>query len=378
MEPNSITLLVTLLLGAASLLVLTVRGRALVFKILTGVLAMALSLTAGIALVNDYYGYYQTWSQMSADLTGSYSATATTTVKRRFAAIGTGQLRSIELAGARSGIDRRGLLYLPPQYFEQRYAHTRFPVVELIHGTPGSPSAWVVHLGVVRMLDHLIKDHFIGPMIAVMPQMSVGHDFEECVNSPTTLDDTYITHDVRQDVISRYRASAAPAEWGIAGYSSGGYCAANLSLRHPADFGAAGIMDGYFRPTDGPAAAALDDNRAAEAANDPLLEAGRLTANARPLPSWWVSAGTGDAADMAAARAFGRALHGVETMTLYREPGASHNFYAWIAAMPHLLAWMWPHLAPPSLRVQFPIAGKVQNASIRLAQPAPSRCAAPN
>jgi hypothetical protein len=101
-----------------------------------------------------------------------------------------------------------------------------------------------------------------------------------------------------------------------------------------------------------------------------------LTANAHPLPSWWVSAGTGDAADMAAARAFGRALHGVESIALYREPGASHNFYAWIAAMPHLFAWMWPQLAPPWLRVQFPIAGRMQNATIASAPPVPRRPAA--
>jgi hypothetical protein len=208
-----------------------------------------------------------------------------------------------------------------------------------------------------------------------MPTMSVGRHFEECVNAPGAPDDTYITDDVRDDVLHAFRASPVPAEWGIGGYSSGGYCAANLALRHPGDFGAAGVMDGYFRPSDGPAAAALHDNPAAEAANDPLLAAQRLRFGAHPLPSFWLSAGTGDAADYAAAEAFTTALHDIESVTLYREPGVGHNFYAWRPSIPRMLAWMWSQIAPPQLRVQFPIAGGVTNSTIRarLHPPSPGR-----
>jgi enterochelin esterase-like enzyme len=255
-------------------------------------------------------------------------------------------------------------VYLPPQYFQPRFAHTTFPVLELLHGTPGRPSDWVVHLRIVEVLDRLIARHQIGPMIVVLPTMSSGHPFQECVNGPSGLDDTYVTTDVRTDVLSRFRASPVPAEWGIAGYSSGGYCAANLALRHPAAFGASGIMDGYYRPTDGPAAAALNHDPAAERANDPLLAASRLGTNVRALPSFWVAAGTGNAADLAAARAFTAALHGVEQVTLYRQPGAAHNLYAWSAAAPHLLQWFWAQLAPPALRVQFPITGPVTQGDI--------------
>jgi S-formylglutathione hydrolase FrmB len=222
----------------------------------------------------------------------------------------------------------------------------------------------------VRLLDHMIATHLMGPMIVVLPQMSTSTDFQECVDGPHGQDDTYITDDVRNDVLAQFRASTEPAEWGIAGYSSGGYCAANLALRHRAMFGAAGVMDGYFRPTDGPAAAALGNDPAAEAANDPITLARGLTSDTKPLPAFWVSAGTGVAADIAGADAFVASLHGVEQVDLVREPGAGHNFYAWRPALPRVLAWMWTQLAPPYLRVQFPIAGGVHG-SVVPARPAP-------
>jgi enterochelin esterase-like enzyme len=330
MEPNSPLLLVMLLLGTVGLLVALAYYRHLAVRTACGTLATALAVTAGVFVVNDYYGYYQSWSQLSADLSGSYATpNATPAADRTIAWVGNGRVQSIDLPGPRSAINRTGLVYLPPQYFQTRYAHTQFPAIELLHGTPGSPSSWLVHIRIASVMNQLITKRLIGPMILVMPTISAGHDYQECVNAPGALDDTYITQDVRTDIQAHYRVSAIAAEWGIAGYSSGGYCAANLALRHPTDFGASGIMDGYFRPQDGPAAKALRDNPAAERANDPLREAASLGADPGPLPSFWLSTGTGDAGDVTAARAFTAALRGAETTTLYQVPGAGHNFYAW-------------------------------------------------
>jgi enterochelin esterase-like enzyme len=301
-----------------------------------------------------------------ADFAGTSTFTAIPTSNRAIMTVGHGQVRSIDLAGARSDLKRAALVYLPPQYFQSRYAHTRFPVAELLHGTPGSPSAWIVHLRIVSVMNDLIARHVIGPMIVVMPTMSVGRDYQECVDAPGALDDTYITYDVRADISAAYRASLVPAEWGVGGYSSGGYCAANLALRHRAYFGASGIMDGYFEPQDGPAAKALHDNPMAEAANDPLRSAAELPADVNPLPAFWLSTGTGDKGDVAGVRAFATALHGIETVSVYQVPGAGHDFYAWQVAVPYLIQWMWSELAPPDLRVQFPTAGTVHSTTVRL------------
>jgi hypothetical protein len=45
--------------------------------------------------------------------------------------------------------------------------------------------------------------------------------------------------------------------------------AANLALRHPGSFGAAAVINGYFRAADGPAGAALNNSPALEAAAVP-------------------------------------------------------------------------------------------------------------
>jgi hypothetical protein len=142
-------------------------------------------------------------------------------------------------------------------------------------------------------------------------------------------------------------------------------------MRHRAMFGAAAVMDGYFRPTDGPAAEALHRDPAAEAANDPVLIAAHLSRTAAPLPSFWLAAGTAGPGDLPEAQRFASALHDVEQVALYREHDAGHNFYAWSGALPHALAWLWSQLAAPELRTQFPIAGDISSGDA--GSPAPAR-----
>ena len=176
-------------------------------------------------------------------------------------------------------------------------------------------------------MDKLMAKHLLGPMVLVMPAFNAGNHFQECVDAPGKLDDTYISQDVPHDVRARFRVSALPAEWGIAGFSSGGYCAANLALRHRSSFGAAGVIDGYFRPSDGPAAAALHFDPRAEARNDPLSLAAQLRPGAGPLPAIWVLAGSGNSKYDKGARAFIAAVRAAEQVTFVLEPGSGHNFY---------------------------------------------------
>ena len=87
----------------------------------------------------------------------------------------------------------------------------------------------------------------------------------------------------RTIIRTRYRVSDDPAEWGLLGLFVWGYCAANLALRHRARFGAAAIMDGYFRAKDGPAGAALGGKPALEDANSPLTIARSLRPGTAPI-----------------------------------------------------------------------------------------------
>ncbi len=358
-EPTSSFLIVLLLAGCAGLLVLVVRLNHWAIRVVCGASVVVLAMLTGAAEVNDHYGYYTSWAPLVDDLAGSQQALGLTsgTVRVGRHELRAGTVEQVALPGRLSTINRLGLIYLPPQYNDPKFSHVRFPVVELLHGSPGKPSNWVVVLKIVKIADVLISRHLMGPVVLVMPSVNRGNDFEECVNGRAAADDTYLATDVPTDVRTRFRVSLVPAEWGVAGYSSGGYCAANLSLRHRGAYGAAAILDGYYRASDGPAAHALGGDPRAMAANSPVDIAQHLTAGTEPLPALWITAGTGAHGDYLRAEEFIAALKNLEQVSFVVEHGAGHNFYAWSAALPSMLAWMWQQLAPPALRTSFPLTG---------------------
>jgi hypothetical protein len=364
--PDSRLLIALLVTASVTLLVVTVRFRPLPSRLLCGALSITLAMTGGVAAVNYYYGYYKTWGALWADFhggTGNLGAISTTSTTNTTGTTGTtgtttrepGRIGWIILPGKLSGYSRRGLLYLPPQYGQARYARVRFPVVELFHGTPGSPVSWDTVLQISQVANGLIARHVIGPMVLVMPAINgSGRDYQDCVNGPGVRDDTYLTQDVRADVLARYRVSNDPYEWGVGGYSSGGYCAANLALRHRGSFGAAAVIEGYFRAADGPAGAALKDNKQLETANSPLYLAEQLTPGSGPVPAFWVAAGTRDTSDYKPATVFTAALNRIQQVPFIKLDAADSGS-AWAAALPAALTWLWQQLAPPDLRVLFPV-----------------------
>jgi enterochelin esterase-like enzyme len=360
--PASPLLIILLVACCVALLVTLLRASRLAVQLGCGAITIALAMLSGMAMVNDYYGYYTSWSTLYGDLAGGPHVLGLAGHTSRdgstaIAPIATGQVRRITLPGRSSGVDRAGLVYLPPQYGDPRYHNVRFPVVELLHGSPGAPSDWVARLQLAKVMNQLIGEHLIGPLVLVMPAINDGDKYEDCVNGRAQLDETYLAADVPADVTKQFRVTQDSAQWGIAGYSSGGYCAANLALRHRGSYGAVGVMDGYYRAADGPAGAALGHDRIAIEQNSPLTVAARLPPGIEPMPSFWITAGTAGPGDYREAKAFLAALHGVTRPSFVVEKGAGHNFYAWSAALPSMLAWMWQQLAPPDLRVAFPVIG---------------------
>jgi pimeloyl-ACP methyl ester carboxylesterase len=353
--PDSRLLTALLIVVSAALVGGAIRFRLLPVKILCGTLSIVVAMVGGVAAVNYYYGYYTTWSQMWADFHGSTGNLGVISPANTSASVESGRLGWVSLPGKLSGYNRQGLVYLPPQYGEARYAHVRFPVVELFHGSPGSPIAWNTLLHIDQVANSLLTKHLIGPMVLVMPAINgSSNTYQDCVNGPGVNDETYVTEDVRADVLAHYRVSSDSYEWGLAGYSSGGYCAANLALRHRNSYGAAAVINGYFRAADGPAADALNRSQFLEIANSPLYIAERLAPDTSPLPAFWVAAGTHDQADYKPATVFAAALDRIEQVPFVKL-NAGDTANAWSAALPAALIWLWQQLAPPDLRVLFPV-----------------------
>lgn len=368
MGPTSPLIVIGLLGGAAGLLIAVSRARLLAVKILSGVLVLTLAMATGLVLVNDFYGYYRTWDDAAKDFG---AAADNGLVASRIAlspgrSAATGVVERISMPGRTTGITREGLVYLPPQYFERDYRFVRFPVMELFHGSPGHPYDWIHAIHVNRIMDRLLASRQIGPMVLVIPSISQGNAIQECLDSPRAADDSYLSRDVPDLIRSQFRVSSDPDQWGLMGFSSGGYCAVNLALRHRAMFGVSVALDGYFRPQDGPAAGVLGKNPVLQAQNDPMAAAESLPGTASPLPGFWIMAGT-SGQDGREATAFAAALSHVEDVPLTLVHGARHNFYSWQAAMAPALRWTWTALAPPGLRARFPLLAPSQ----RSAMPSP-------
>src|SRR6266513_5194187 len=250
LEPQSTVLFVLLIAIFGVLMWRTLAARRAAFRVLAACLAFVPAMVFGVLAVNKYYGYYQTWGAMAADLTqqgpsaasgvpdvelaaDSRSGTLVGSRSHLKAAQRQGYLMRLTVAGQRSGITRVVYVYLPPQYFQPAYRAHRFPVIELIHGQPGMPQDWVTVVGVTHAFDRLLAHRSAQPAVLVMPDANGGDKISlQCLNQVGGPQDlTYLAVDLPAQVARMLRVSRPGPAWAVAGYSEGGYCAANMALR---------------------------------------------------------------------------------------------------------------------------------------------------
>ena len=266
-EPQGAGFFLLLMVVFGGLLVWVALARQLVFRVLAACLAFLPAMVFGVAAVNRYYDYYQTWGGMINDLTSQgagnlpkYAAGGKGTNKQFDKNIGrvtsqaedaqVGYLFQTSVTGARSHLTRDVLVYLPPQYFQKSFRHYKFPVIELLHGSPGGPRAWVDVMGVIPTFLSLLGTRPDDAAVLVMPDTDGSPRYGlQCLNNPGGIQDmTFVARDV-PDAIARIARVQPPGRaWGLAGYSEGGYCAANIGVQDPKGYGAAGVLSGYFAP----------------------------------------------------------------------------------------------------------------------------------
>ena len=261
---------------------------------------------------------------------------------------GKGAVVQVQLSGARTGLSRAGAVYLPAAYFDPAQAHVRFPVLEVLSGSPGSPAQTLHLLHLAEALDTAIAEHRAAPVVAVVPDTngSAVHD-RECVDAAAggVQDDTYLTADVQGFLAPRFRVQAPGRGWALLGTSTGGYCAVNLALRHPDAYAAAASLSGYYHALTDVTTGDLFHGAARRQANDPTWRVQHL-----PLPpvALWLSAGSGEVRELTDLKAFVRDLPAAADLTTVVVPGAGHAFPAWSALLPQALSWASGRLPPPT------------------------------
>jgi enterochelin esterase-like enzyme len=372
LEPQSTALFVLLIAMFGMLMWRTLAARRIAFRVLAACLAFVPAMTFGVLAVNKYYGYYQTWGSMAADLTQQSASAASHVPEVEFAArsrAGTldgsrshltlaeqqGYLVRLMVTGRRSHLTRAVYVYLPPQYFQPAYRAYRFPVIELIHGQPGEPQDWISVVGVTRAFGHLLADKRAQAAVLVMPDANGGDQVSlQCldqVGGPQDL--TYLAVDLPGQLARTLRVRRPGPGWGVAGYSEGGFCAANMALRFPGRYGAAGVLSGYFAPfgnrlsVSGPPVSPFGDSTLRREQNTPLDELRMLPA-ATVIPRFWLGAGAADGQAVADAEAFRQELRPRQVnVPLELTPGGGHTMTTWRAELPSMLTWMTPRLARP-------------------------------
>ncbi|MEI6217173.1 MAG: alpha/beta hydrolase-fold protein [Actinomycetes bacterium] len=126
---------------------------------------------------------------------------------------------------------------------------TNYQVVELFPGYPGVPQTWIGTLGGITTMENLENAGQIKPTIAIIPAINVvaGQD-TECLNYVGGAQvETWLTADMK--TLAKNFIGIDDRLWSSFGYSTGGWCAAEVAVRHPEQYGQAISLAGYFEPT---------------------------------------------------------------------------------------------------------------------------------
>jgi S-formylglutathione hydrolase FrmB len=314
---------------------------------------LAAVLTGGLAL-NDQYGFYLSWSELfgqsatTPTLPAAAAGRLNTDELRRAATAGHGTVISWVIPGPHSAVPAQpALIYLPAVYGDPRRATLRFPVVELLAGFPGHPQIWTGPLRLQQILDTAIAAGRVQPLIAVMPSPNVvpGRD-TQCVNvagGPQV--ETYLTEDVPAAVLAGFRVAAQQRQWALMGLSAGGYCALNLTLRHPNLYAAAASLSGYGRPMHNQATGDLfAGSNTLRDHNSPLWLVSHPPTPQLSLLAMTSRQDTLSYPDTIRLAAVARPPLTVTTVVL---PRGGHNPTVWTNFEPTAFAWLSTHLSPP-------------------------------
>ncbi len=259
---------------------------------------------------------------------------------------GHGSLLKVTFPGTRSGITRDGEVYLPAVYF--RGARDRyFGVIELFHGFPGHPGDFR-NLGLAGQLDAEIAAGRVPPVVVAIPR-TYDVASTECVDGiDGERDETYLTQDVYDDVVSSLRVQRGRT-WAALGVSTGGFCAVNLALHHPERYAAAASLSGYFTAGEDPGTGRLygKHGKSSRNINSPLWWAEHRAPAAPPL---YLFASAGDPTAVREADGMAAALrkHAIQLPREYDLlPSGGHNWGVWSAAFAPAVDWIAQYLPAP-------------------------------
>jgi enterochelin esterase-like enzyme len=291
------------------------------------------ALVAGIALLWLSVGVYGTISYGSAYIT-----------YRGFPppkdppSVAGGRVVRERIFSAALGHKQRFVVYEPPGYASAVARGVHFPVLYLLHGSPGRPMQFIDVAAAGVALDTGIHDGTLRPFLLVMPDGSDGtfRKDTEWADTPHGRYESWVL-EVVHAVDSRFATLPGRAYRAIGGESEGGYAAVNIALRHPALFSTAESWSGYaLQRRVGPFAHA---SAATLAANSPAGYVAGLKAQLQRYPfNAYIYCGVTEPA-LPRRERFAHQLAAVGAHVRFAAFPGGHDWALWRAQTPRMLAF---------------------------------------
>jgi enterochelin esterase-like enzyme len=280
--------------------------------------------------------------QLKAALATAAATAAASAAKRP----GKGTIVKIRLTGASTKFSFDGRLYLPAAYFDNSTPKRRFPVIQFFSGFPGSNIDIAFNrLALHDALDLAIAKGKLPPTIVVVAQQYPNpHRDTECLDvKGGARTESYLAVDVPNIIASELRVSQDRAHWTALGYSSGGYCAINLALRHPERYGNVISLAGNTKPNiDKQTGEVFGKDQRLFDANNPQVTI--LTPH--PALNFFMFSPKGDVGGLYGISGFAPHVTVPDKVTTLYKPQGGHNSPAWRWALPYSFDWLNTTMPP--------------------------------
>ncbi len=221
------------------------------------------ALSAGLML-NLWVGYFPTvqtaWGQLTdGPLPGE---TDRATVAKMVAAQSVpskGKVVEVDIPGTASNFKHRGeVVYLPPAYFASN-PPPALPTVMMIGGQFNTAADWIRAANAVATIDDFAARHDgNAPVFVFADSGGAFNNDTECVNGVRGNAADHLTKDVVPYMVHNFGVSEDPANWGLVGWSTGGTCALNLTVKYPQLFSTFIDIDGDIAPSAGTKAQTIE------------------------------------------------------------------------------------------------------------------------
>jgi enterochelin esterase-like enzyme len=297
---------------------------------------VVIAVLCGLAGLNAYVGYVPTLPSLFGHVGGRSGANVRG---------GGSRIVTLEIGAPNLRVPpSRAYVYLPPGYDSASQARRRYPVVYLLHGYPGGPIDWFRAAQVQQIMDAMLADDLVQPMILVAPDASGGwlHDSEMLnqVGGPQV--ESYLVGPVVHTIDAAFRTIPTRAGRAIGGMSSGGYGALNLGLRHQNVYSVILSLMPYGTPGD-VTWTLLGGSHRLWLQNSPDADIPRMRFRQPMAVAFF--AGDRDPEAREASR-LARMLRARGQYTVFDEvPGAAHTWHGARAETPDMLAFASGHLA---------------------------------